>query len=275
MAYKSSARGVRPVTLVAVHTAEGARTARNLGAYFYRDDVQASSHVGIDATETLQYVPYDRASWTLRSGNPISDNAELCAFAHWTRAQWLGTDTIDGCVNPRGILDATARWIRERCLARNIPIIKLSAADVAAGQSGVIGHVDWTYGMRDGTHVDPGTVFPWDYVITQANRKVNDMSWDELIEMPGGKKFKARDVLAYADYYAGEAFNIAKRTEAKVDALTSVLSDDEANIVSAVQAIEPGAGLTEEQYARIIADQLPNAVLAALITLAQERDQTS
>jgi hypothetical protein len=169
MAYKSDPRGARAVSLVAAHTAEGARTATSLGAYFYQAATQASSHVGIDAGATLQYVGYDRSAWTIRSGNPISDNAEICGFAHWTREQWLSTATADGCPNPRAMLDRTAAWIRSRCLARGIPIRKLTSAQVAAGQSGVIGHVDWTNGMHDGTHTDPGSGFPWDYVIAKAS----------------------------------------------------------------------------------------------------------
>jgi N-acetyl-anhydromuramyl-L-alanine amidase AmpD len=169
MTYKSDPRGTRPVRLVAVHTAEGSRTAASLGSYFYSPSVQASSHVGIDSGATLQFVGYDRSAWTLRSGNPISDNAELCGFAHWTREQWLSTATADGCVNPRAILDRTAAWIRSRCLARGIPIRKLTPAQVAAGQSGVVAHWDWTLGMHDGTHTDPGSGFPWDYVIAKAS----------------------------------------------------------------------------------------------------------
>jgi hypothetical protein len=179
MAYKSSPRGAAPVRLVVVHTAEGARTAASLGAYFWRDDIQASSHVGIDGSNTLQFVPYDRAAWTVRSGNPVSDNAELTGFARWTRDQWLSTGTVDGVTNPRGILDRTAAWIRSRCLARNIPIRKITAADVAAGRSGVIGHVDWTYGMHDGTHTDPGPGFPWDYVINRAAQGA-EKEWDDM-----------------------------------------------------------------------------------------------
>lgn len=170
MSYKSDPRGSRPVTLIAVHTAEGARTAASLGAYFFQPSTQASSHVGIDAAATLQYVDYSRSAWTIRSGNPISDNAELCGFAHWTRAQWLGTGAVEGCANPRAMLDRTADWVRSRCLARGLPIRKLSAADVAAGRSGVIGHVDWTNGMHDGTHTDPGGAFPWDYVMDRAGQ---------------------------------------------------------------------------------------------------------
>jgi len=168
MSYKSSPRGSRPVDKIAIHTAEGSRTAASLGSYFWRDDIQASSHVGIDANNTLQYVPYDRAAWTLRSGNPISDNAEICGFAHWSREQWLSTGTVDGCVNPRAMLDRAAAWIRSRSQARGVPILKLIPNQVAAGWDGVIGHVDWTLGMGDGTHTDPGPNFPWDYVINKA-----------------------------------------------------------------------------------------------------------
>lgn len=157
--YKSSARGKAPVRLIAVHTAEGAQTADSLAAYFRRDDIEASSHVAIDDNKTVEMVPYDRASWTLRSGNPVSDNAELAAFAKWSRDVWLTRDDL---------LTRTARWIADRCRTRGIPCVKLTAAQVRAGQSGVIGHIDWTDGMRDGTHWDPGPGFPWDVVMARA-----------------------------------------------------------------------------------------------------------
>lgn len=170
-----SARGSTPVRLVVVHTAEGARTKESLGRYF-QGNVGASSHVGIDAAGIESYVDYNRASWTLLNGNPISDNAELCAFARWTREQWMSTSTVDGCISPRAILDNTAAWIRARCLARGIPIRKLTPAQVDAGMAGVIGHADWTYSnVGQGDHTDPesghygkGTGFPWDYVIARA-----------------------------------------------------------------------------------------------------------
>jgi hypothetical protein len=67
------------------------------------------------------------------------------------------------------MLELTAQWIRERCQARGIPIRKLTPAEVAAGKAGVCGHVDWTVGMKDGSHTDPGTSFPWDHVMALAN----------------------------------------------------------------------------------------------------------
>lgn len=155
-----SSRGGATVRLVAIHTAEGATNAVDLGHYFANPSSQVSSHVGIDDSQTIQYVDYSQATWTMLSANPISDQAELCGFAAWSRDTWLNSH--------KGMLDRTADWIRTRCLARGIPIVKLSPADVAAGRWGVLGHVDWTNGMHDGTHQDPGTGFPWDYVISRA-----------------------------------------------------------------------------------------------------------
>lgn len=182
-----SSRNGAVVRILAGHTAEGARTADNLGAYFGNPDVEASSHVGIDYREVEQYVDYSRYSWTLLNGNPISDNAELCGFAMMTRAQWLSEETITfwhpelrrnvTVDHPRRMLDNFAAWLRQRALARGIPIRKIDAAAVDRGEWGIIGHIDWTYsGIGQGDHVDPegphyrrGTGFPWDYVIAKAN----------------------------------------------------------------------------------------------------------
>jgi N-acetyl-anhydromuramyl-L-alanine amidase AmpD len=156
----SSPRGAAPVRLVILHTAEGARTVAELGNYFAAAAVQVSSHVGIDDDGIEQYVDYAREAWTTRSANPISDNAELCGFAAWTREQWIN--------DHMPMLRNAASWVAARCTARNIPVVKLTPAQVAAGQPGVCGHVDWTVGMKDGTHTDPGPGFPWDVVISLA-----------------------------------------------------------------------------------------------------------
>lgn len=155
-----SSRGGATVIWVVIHTAEGARTVESLGAYFAKTTTQASSHVGIDDNRIEQYVDYSQAAWTLRNGNSRSDNAELCGFAAWSRDQWLNEH--------RHMLELAAQWIRERCQARGIPIRHLTPAQVAAGESGVIGHYDYTLGARDGSHTDPGPGFPWDTVLGMA-----------------------------------------------------------------------------------------------------------
>lgn len=159
MANSSSRYGAR-VIWITVHTAEGIRKASDLKAFFDRSTNSSAHAVADDSTLLDNLVPYDRAAWTLRNGNARSDNLELCGFAKWSRDEWLN--------NHQGMLNNAAIWIRNRCRARGIPIRKLSAAEVAAGKAGVIGHVDYTNGTGDGTHWDPGPGFPWDVVIARA-----------------------------------------------------------------------------------------------------------
>lgn len=144
---------------IIVHTAEGALTVDALGNYFAKPSAQVSSHAGADDRETVQYVDYSQVAWTARSANPNSDQIELCAFAAWTRGQWL---------THGGMLEQCAQWIADRCRARGIPPVKIGPADVAARKAGVIGHIDITNGLHDGTHTDPGPNFPWDVVMARV-----------------------------------------------------------------------------------------------------------
>lgn len=155
-----SSRGGKKVRLLVVHTAEGARTVESLGAWFSQPARGVSSHAGIDDKRIETYVPYDMAAWTARGANAIADQVELCGFAKWTREQWINE-------HPK-MLELLAGWLKERATARGIPLRKLTPAQVAAGESGVIAHVDWTVGMKDGTHTDCGTEFPWDHVMALA-----------------------------------------------------------------------------------------------------------
>jgi N-acetyl-anhydromuramyl-L-alanine amidase AmpD len=159
IADRSESRDGYAVRVLAVHTTEGYGTAEQL-----RDATwwKGSSHAIADDTGTLLggLVPYERASWTLRSGNRWSENIELIGWAAWTEATWLE--------KKKPLLDACARWLAERSKARGIPLVKLTPEEYAAGGTGVIGHADHTYGYHDGSHTDPGIGFPWDYVLTKA-----------------------------------------------------------------------------------------------------------
>jgi hypothetical protein len=159
----SSSRGGAAVRWLAVHTTEGAKTVGDLRAFFDRTGT-GSSHAAADATGALAeaaqgFVPYERAAWTLRNGNPVADNLELCAFAAWTRTQWLAAPAL---------LEACARWLAQRSKARGISLTKLTVTQVRAQARGVIDHDDYTDATGDGTHWDVGENFPWDVVIPRA-----------------------------------------------------------------------------------------------------------
>jgi len=134
--------------LIIIHTAEGARTFQQLGNYFASPDVKVSSQVGIDDTRGVigEYVSSDVMSRAADSANPYSTQAELCAFAAWSRDEWLAHPVM---------LQNTGAWIAEEATRYDIPIVKSSI-------HGVCGHVDVS--SPDG-HWDPGPGFPWDIVL--------------------------------------------------------------------------------------------------------------
>jgi hypothetical protein len=191
MAIKMSSRnGIVPIWIV-IHTAEGSRTVESL-YNFFNGGVAASSHAGADGFKlSSPWVPDELAAWTLLNGNPYSFNLELCGFARWTRAQWLSEGCVDGVWNPRQMIRHAALWVVEKKFAAkriwgvDIPLVKLSPAQVGRKEKGVCGHVDYTFGTGDGDHTDPGVNFPWDVLLDDANKFLNgtgeedDMTPDE------------------------------------------------------------------------------------------------
>lgn len=165
-----SARYGGRVRLVALHTTEGATDVDALGAFFRTGTKNASYHGAFDDQRYESFVNYSQAAWALRSGNGISDNAAFCCAAvrdHWTAADWMR--------HPR-MLELGAAWTADRCLARGVPIRRLSLAEVRACKNdpshpgGVIMHRDWTLGAPDGTHTDCGDAFVWDWFLNRARQ---------------------------------------------------------------------------------------------------------
>lgn len=163
--YSSRSGGVR---LVVVHTAEGARSFRDLGGFFANPSAQVSSHTGIDNERGVigEYVSRPNKAWTQSSYNSMAISTELCGApygtnqpcgANWSSAEWNAHDAM---------LENLADWIREECQYFNLPITKLSASQAQGSGRGVCGHVD--LGAGGGGHYDPGPNFPWSRVMEMA-----------------------------------------------------------------------------------------------------------
>jgi len=153
-----SSRGAA-VRLVVLHTAQGARTYQELGNFFANPSSGVSSHVGIDDTSGVvgEYVRRDQKAWTAASANPYSVQAEMCAWAEWSYAQWQA--------HPQ-MLANTAEWIAEECAALSIPLVRLNASEAQGGAAGVCQHAD--LGAAGGGHWDCGGGFPMDDVLEMA-----------------------------------------------------------------------------------------------------------
>ena len=125
-----SSRGGAIPRIIVAHTAQGASNFRELGAFFSNPSSGVSSHVGIDDTvDTIgEYVECEMKAWTAANANPIAVQAELCAWAEWSPAEWDRHPSM---------LANTAQWIAEEAEHFNIPIRKLTPAQAQGGERGV------------------------------------------------------------------------------------------------------------------------------------------
>ena len=177
-----SSRGGSGVRLVVVHTAEGARSFRDLGGFFGSSSSGVSSHVGIDDERGTigEYVARANKAWTQGNFNPQCVSVELCAApiqsgqpcgASWDTAEWNRHEPM---------LANVAEWIAEECAHYGIPIEKLSASQAQGSGHGVCGHVD--LGTAGGNHSDPGPNFPWSKVMDMARGGVGSTPTPEQEE---------------------------------------------------------------------------------------------
>lgn len=67
------------------------------------------------------------------------------------------------------VLDYAAKTIAYLCNRDNVPLVKLSSEQVAAGQRGVCGHEN----IPNQSHIDPGPTFPWEQVMAAASALLN------------------------------------------------------------------------------------------------------
>ena len=189
-----SSRGGTAVRLAVCHTAEGARTYQDLGAFFANPASGVSSQVGIDDTPNTvgEYVHRDKKAWTQGAANPYSVSAELCAFAAWTTNDWMAHPIM---------LSNTALWLAEEAQAFGIPLVRLTAAQAQDGRSkGVCQHVD--LGSAGGGHWDCGPAFPMDDVIAMA---ISGSNPPAETQPPGEDMFiKEPDDTVYQLIYAGK-----------------------------------------------------------------------
>jgi len=154
-----SSRGNASVRLIVLHTTEGAMTIESLGNWFANPANQVSSHVGIDDTPGVvgEYVKRDWKAWTSANANPVAVQAELCAYAKWSRSEWYQHEPM---------LKNAAEWLFEESQAFGIPLTKLTAQQAQTTGRGVCQHVD--LGSWGGGHWDCGTGFPIDDVLDVA-----------------------------------------------------------------------------------------------------------
>lgn len=157
----SVGRGIYKPRLIVIHTMQTPETisrAKQVWNWFMgKTAPQASAHYMIDDKSVFQSVKETDTAWAVDDWklNQESISIELAGSASQTPAQWADRYSQAELKNAAQLCaDIAKRW--------DIPIVKLSPADILAGKKGFCGHVDITVAKQiRGGHTDPGRAFPW------------------------------------------------------------------------------------------------------------------
>lgn len=146
----------KPIDLIVMHVPVAAfdstgedQTAESVADYFTRNSRPASAHVVIDRDSTVELLPDDHTAFHVRSYNSRSLGIEQ----GWDPDDWGRSEEFD-----RAVITQVAAWLRPRVDQYNIPLIRLTKAQVDAGRPGFTEH-----SLLDPTRrTDPGPDYPWD-----------------------------------------------------------------------------------------------------------------
>ena len=149
------------IDIVVIHTMEAPEkpgTARGVATWFgSAAGPQASAHYCVDENEIIQCVLEKDVAWHAPGANSNGIGIEHAGFAKFTNEDWERP-------GPANMLAFSAGLVAEICDRYQIPVKKLTVADLRAGGArGICGHKDITDAFNDGKgHWDPGPCFPWD-----------------------------------------------------------------------------------------------------------------
>lgn len=147
--------------------------ARSVANYFKSAVTRPSSaHYVVDPAEIVQCVgdstvAYHAPPNTNSIGVELSD-MQAGAITRWQDA------------NHKAMLALAAPLVARLCLAYDVPITRLSVADLKAKKHGICGHVDVSNAFHETTHTDPGNGFPWDAFMKQVK--------EAAMEIQSGRK---------------------------------------------------------------------------------------
>jgi N-acetyl-anhydromuramyl-L-alanine amidase AmpD len=156
--------GLRGVTqVICIHTTESSADAAGEARYAAVRADETSAHYYCDRSGAIWQAVRDShiAYSALWNGNQRGLHIELCGHA----------DTTD-ITDP--LLQTGARIVARLADKYEIPVRKVTAGQLLAGDRGICGHADITQAFPSdhGTHWDPGSKFPWSHFISLVQSAV-------------------------------------------------------------------------------------------------------
>lgn len=284
----NSGRAAGQPTVIVIHTTEGSeglKSAEDGAAYDQRRTDGTSTHYFCDQDTVVQCVrTTDRANAAKASGNKIGIHYELCGKAAQTPDQWHDEASL-------GTFRNAAKQAARDAKKHGLPVRRLTAAQVRAGEKGFCAHNDISDAFGESNHTDPGRNYPWAEFLALVNDYMEDgVSQADVIaalKSPEGQKLLAQAfnvdnvVTAPGDpkpgtnpdgtpvnthwapaSYLKETLKATGRLEAALKTLSGKDFTDEAAIAQAVLA-----GLDPQK----IADAIPADVAEQVVDLLAAR----
>lgn len=128
--------------------------AGNVARYFQSKSAGGSAHYIVDPGETVAAVRENVVAYHAPP-NTSTIGVELCDPQAGPSSRWDDD-------NHQRMLQRAAVLVRQIAARWDVPLRRLSVADVRAGKRGICGHVDVSHAFGQTDHSDPGAAFPWD-----------------------------------------------------------------------------------------------------------------
>ena len=211
-----------PCRVVVVHTMEapeGPQTAENVAHYFASGQVVASAHICIDQDSVVYCLPSSAVAFAAPGCNHDGYQVEHAGYARQSPEEWGDAASVS-------MLQLSAQATREIADSLGIPLRHLSDDELAAGESGFVGHDQVSRVYKRSDHTDPGASFPWSYYMglvrgdtVQASREHTDM--ENEMQFIRSKQTST--------IYAVTPFTVTPMTSAKTwqDTVKSLALDEE------------------------------------------------
>ncbi|MFD9948778.1 N-acetylmuramoyl-L-alanine amidase [Nonomuraea sp. NPDC059023] len=168
--YKGRRSRIRLIVIHTMETGETGNVAENVAAYFARRATKASAHVCVDNNSEIRCVADSDTAWAAPGCNDDGLQMELAGRAGQNNSQWADPYSV-------ALLHRAAKIAAAWTKKYNIPIRRLTHAELRAGKAGFIGHIDASKVYKRSDHWDPGPHFPWEQFL-QLVRSYRDGSGD-------------------------------------------------------------------------------------------------
>ncbi|MGP3914291.1 peptidoglycan recognition protein family protein [Nonomuraea sp. 10N515B] len=164
--------------------------ARNVARYFRSDRAGGSAHYIVDPGETIACVREGTVAYHAPP-NTDSIGVELCDPQKGPASRWRDDNHV-------AMLKRAAVLVRQIAARWDVPLRRLSAAEVKGGKRGICGHVDVSRAFGQTDHTDPGTAFPWDDFMDLVRGDEEEPAPPKVVVRDGVPQWPGR-TLAVAD----------------------------------------------------------------------------